>query len=192
MNGYSTLVVPLRQDHCSVLSAPPEMTDRFKAATGVRLGDAYASQTFCMADEVPGLLVGDFVHNALGFLMVRDRVRELLATHATAEIEWLPFRLLNHKGRVAEERAWIANVIGTCDCVDLARTTGTPKAGRPGQFLEITELHLDESRIDPQRNIFRIAARPRVVVVRDDLRAALEAAQTTGVRFAAMGEQVEL
>lgn len=192
MSRFSTLSVPYHPDHCAVFAAPESMTDRFKAATGVRMGDAYDAQRFRLADEAPGIVMSDFVHNALGFLMVKGRVRDLLAARATAEIEFLPFALLDHKGRVADPEAWIVNVLGTSDCVDLQRTVGTAKAGRTGQFLEITELHLDEARVDRQQNIFRIAARPRVIVVRDDLRAALEELGVTGARFTDMGQQVEL
>ena len=163
-------------------------------ARGVRMGESYpaAGIRFQMTSMVPGMKMTDVLQNALSYLMVTARMKALLEAHAKAEIEFLPFTLLNHKGRVASRECYIANVLGTVDCVDVERTEGRRSAMFPDTYDRITRLALDSARIDPKRNLFRIASQPQTFIVRDDLRAVLEKEGVTGAQYVAPGEPVDL
>jgi hypothetical protein len=167
--------------YCGVLQRPSEMAVKSPPAKGIRAGDRYEGpQRFQMAPEIPGILVPDVIRN-------------VLEEHATAEIEYLPFNLLDHKGRVASDDCYLGNVLGTVDCVDMERSEGTVGETRKGpRFERLTKLFLREDAIDPERNIFRIAPMPPVIVVREDLKAALEEAEITGAEFFPMGAEVRI
>jgi hypothetical protein len=121
--------------------------------------------------------------------MISGRLKALLEKEAGVEIEFLPFTLYNHKGRIAAEDCFIANVIGTRDCVDMKRTRGEKSIMSPGEFEAIFLLHLDPASVPPEEKLFRLNVRPNIFIIRDDLRATFEQHGITGIRYIAMGER---
>lgn len=192
-SSYSILRDELDDRYCGIWDYLDEFPDIENPAEGIPMRDTFpAGVRFQMARETPGLLIADVINNALGYLMVSAKGKAFLEAHAKAPIEWLRFTLLNHKARVASDDCWIANVLGTVDCVDLHRTKGEMSAVDPDEFMNITWLVLDPQRIPPDRNLFRIASLPSVMIVRDDLRKAMEAAPLTGVTFLELDADVDL
>jgi hypothetical protein len=85
--------------------------------------------------------------------------------------------------------SYIANVIGTIDCVDPAGTEADESYVRPGQFSGLFKLSLDPARIAPRAKLFRIKSKPTVLIIRDDLRSILDENGTSGVKYINMGEE---
>jgi hypothetical protein len=155
---------------------------------GLRLGDKYPpAVTFKMGSSYRGIVAGDLIQNELCYCMGSAKLKDILAREGGAEIEFLPFRLLNHK-RKASDECFIMNVIGSRDCADMARSEGQVSLSEPGTFFRLKRLHLDESKVDPAARIFRVQQEPFLIIVRDDLRAILEREGVTGARYVAMGE----
>ncbi len=180
-------------DFCSIYNCPDDFPYRGRPARGIKLGDKYTvKQTFQMAFEVGGIQVADVIHNAMGYLMVSGRLKKLLKMHCNAEIEFLPFTLLNHKGRIAREDLVMANIVGTVDCVDLENTIGDPEEFYEKTFCEINKLELDLSKIKENLNLFRIASQPCTIIIREDLRGIFESEGITGIEYLELGSEVEL
>ncbi|ATB34081.1 hypothetical protein MEBOL_007582 [Melittangium boletus DSM 14713] len=154
------------------------MADRYPM--GVRLD---------MAKRHRGLVVPDVIPNTILQYMVTGRLKTLLEKEAGVEIEFLPFMLYNHKGRVAAQDCFIANVIGTQDCADMTRTRGEKSIVSPGQFEALFLLYLTPDKIPADAKLFRPSVMPRLLIIRDDLRATLERSEITGIRYIAMGEK---
>jgi hypothetical protein len=57
----------------------------------------------------------------------------------------------------------------------------------PGTFSGIYRLALDPQRISTETRLFRLKQMPSVLIVRDDLRAVLDAGGLEGLRYIAMG-----
>lgn len=149
---------------------------------------------FQMAPEARGTQIGDVIPNAINYLMVSRRMQELLARHATAEIEFLPFTLLNHKGRVASDDLYIANVLGTREWADMERSMGARVTTIEGdrQFEHLRRLYLKDGEVDPHTNIFRVSAMPKLVLVREDLKHLFESEGITGAVFHPLGTKVDI
>lgn len=193
MAEYYILNADPNDDYCALYDFAEEFHDIEMPSDGVRMGELYAgNQTFRMADEVRGHLIADVINNAFGYLIVSSRLKKLLEVYATAEIEYLPIRIQNHKGRIASDDCFIVNIIGTVDCVDMERTEGTPDPVNEGWLMSIEELHLDTNRITPSLNLFRINVMPSVIIVRDDLRQRMEEEGINGAEFLEMGDEVSL
>ncbi|MCY1035243.1 hypothetical protein OV207_27600 [Corallococcus sp. BB11-1] len=170
-NKYFLLVSEVLDGHCAIFKMPDGMPDIHKPGLGVRMGDAYPSGLrFQRAKEEKGLKIADVIPNALGYLMVSARMKALLERHAGADIEFLRFTLLNHRGRVASEDCYIANVIGAQDCVDMARSEGDASEFNPRRLVFVRRLALDENKITPGARLFRTATVPSIPVVRGDLK----------------------
>jgi hypothetical protein len=155
------------------------------------MGEAYPSGLeFAMTKKEKGIRIADVIPNACGYFMVSARMKDLLEQHAQVEIELLRFTLLNHKGKVASDDCYIANVIGMVDCVDMGQTQGTPNPMRAGRFMYLRRLVLDEARIPPDRRLFRTRAVPEVLIIRDDLKQVFEREQVTGPTYPPVGSDV--
>lgn len=191
--SYSILSSQAGPDDCAVYRLPPELPCPISPSQGDPLGELYPpAQRFHMAPEVAGIRVPDVIDNALGYWMIGGRLKTLLQEHSSARIEFLRFTLINHKGRVAGDDLWIANVLGRVDCVDRRNTLGAPHPVLAGQLQRIDRLVLDPARIPPGLDLFRIDVRPRVLIVRDDLRAVLERARIDGLAFLELDTPVRL
>lgn len=188
---YSLLRWEVLDGYCAIFDFADGMKQTFKPATGVRMGDAYPQGTrFKMAKEERGLKIADVIPNALGYFMVSAKMKELLERHSGVEIEFLRFTLLNHRGRVASEDCYIANVIGTHDCVDLQKSDGDRNALIAHRFMYVRRLVLAEDKIDPQAPLFRTTTVPQVMIVRDDLEDIFEKEGVTGPTFYPVGSDV--
>jgi hypothetical protein len=193
MPRFSILTAQEGGGACCVFRFPKDLEDVFSAAQGERLGADYPDGLrFHMAAEAPGLRVLDVIDNALTYLMVTEKVKTLLERHATAEIEHLRFTLVNHKGRVASDRCYIVNVIGTLDAMDRYQSRGVDHPILQGQLVELHRLVLHEDRIGPETNLFRLATFPAAILIRDDLRAILDREGVTGAAYLEQGQDIRL
>ncbi|WP_434391784.1 imm11 family protein [Melittangium boletus] len=182
-------------EYCQIWKFPSGMPHIHRPSCGIGFASDYPEgMTFSMAPEVPAIRVADVIPNTFGYLLVSGRLKELLAQHATEPIEFLTFTLLNQRGRVASKDCYIANVLGTRDWADIDKSVGarftTPEGTR--QFNRIRRLYLKDEMVIPTVNMFRIAAMPKLILVREDLKALMEAAGMTGAVFHALGTKVDI
>ncbi|NMO22133.1 hypothetical protein HPC49_36135 [Pyxidicoccus fallax] len=190
-HSYFILNQTINDENCLIDDLPrPLKKTAWAASEGIRMGDTYPSGVrLQMSNRFRGMVVPDLIPNTLLKHMVSGRLKALLEKEAGVEIEFLSFALYNHKGRVAAQDCFIANVIGTQDCADMAKTEGEPSIISPGKFEALFKLALDPERVPPEARLFRLEVMPRVLVIRDDLRSVLEQNGITGIQYIAMGEQ---
>ncbi|MCP3163682.1 imm11 family protein [Myxococcus qinghaiensis] len=180
---------------CQIWKFPTALPKFHRPSRGIAMGSEYpAGLRFQMAPEVKGNLIADVVPNALGYFMVSKRMKELLSQHATADIEYLPFSLLNTKGRVVADDLHIVNVLGTRDWADIDRSFGARRTSLEGEreFERIRRLYLRDDAVDPSTNLFRLGAMPKLILMREDLREHFERAGMTGAVFHGLGVKVDI
>ncbi|MBJ6763675.1 hypothetical protein JGU66_23135 [Myxococcaceae bacterium JPH2] len=184
-----------KPEYCQVWKYPSALSNFYKPTVGKPLGTEYPQGlSLQMAPEVPGSKIPDAIPNTLGYLLVSARMKELLASHATEPIEFLRFSLLTHKGRPASDDCYIANVVGTRPWGDMERSMGarvTSPSGEP-QFDRLRRLYLKDAELDPKVNLFRLSMMPRVILVREDLKALMEAQGMQGTVFYPLGTKVDI
>ncbi|HZH13164.1 MAG TPA: DUF1629 domain-containing protein [Archangium sp.] len=183
---------PLSTPEFCKLGKCPEPFDRqtWRIAKGQPMGEHHPSRVRLDMDKRhAGLVVPDLVFNNSHLHISTRRLKDLLERESGASIEFLPVAIHDHKGRVANEDCYIANVLGTRDCVDRSRSEFKESALKPGQFSQLRKLQLDPERVDPEAKLFRIQDMPAVVIIRGDLRAALDKEGMTGAGYIAMGEK---
>lgn len=188
---YYVLQYSADPQYCVITDLPKGLPHSHYAVDGISLAKTKYDYVFDMAASRPGIVVADAIKNTLGYTLVSARMKELLAKHATAEIEFTPCKLKNHKKRFVTEELFIANVLGTLDCVDRAKTVGREDPVNPGRYMSITQLAFDD-RINPAVNLFRLAVRPKYLIFREDLKAIVEAGALTGLVFSRVGDKVRL
>jgi hypothetical protein len=194
MSDYFILNAEFTPEYCSIIKCPPSLDDQtWRIADGERMGEHYPPKIrFDMSKEHDGIVVPDFIHNTLHLPMVSGQLKALLEKESGAEIEFLPFTLYNHRGRVAAEGCHIANLLGSLDCVDRRRTEGDESFITPGTYSGLFRLYLSAEQLPPTAKLFRLASMPSVIIIREDLRALLEQQGISGVEYIAMGEECML
>jgi hypothetical protein len=176
-HAFSILAGCREPSCCAVYRLPDALPKPMRAAVGLPMVDQCPQDLeLRMADEAPGIQIPDAIDNALGYLLVSGRLRALLEAETEPPIEFLPFRLIDHKGRVAADDTAIGNVLLTVDCIDRNRSRGIDNPLRPHEFMRLERLELRPDAIPRDVQIFRLATRPSVILIRDDLRAAMDAA----------------
>ncbi|QSQ26648.1 hypothetical protein JY651_17690 [Pyxidicoccus parkwayensis] len=183
------------QVYCQIWKLPDDLPRSHRPARGIPMGSEYpADLKFQMAPEARGNQIADVIPNALNFLMVSNRVRHLLSQHSKANIEFLRFILLNHKGRVASDELYIANVLGTREWADMERSMGARVTTLEGtrEFEHLRRLYLKDGEVDPDVGVFRISAMPKLVLVHEELKRLLESEGVTGAVFHPVGTKVDI
>jgi hypothetical protein len=160
---------------------------------GEALGDGWPDGLkYRMAPFAKGIEIPDLIPNTLGYTMMSERLKALIAERSKTKVEWLRFTILNHKGRKAADNLWVANVLTIVDAIDRDRTIGEPYPAKPEWYLVTDELYIRPEKVDPALDMFRLGEMPRRIIVRDDLKSAIEKAGMTGTLFHPMGAKVEL
>lgn len=190
----SEYVIPLADienaGYCSVRKFPEEMPAIHRPVIGKRMEDLYRDEVaFQMSPRFGGKVATDYLNNTLGYFMISQRFRKMLEDSSTAEIEYLPIKLIDQKGRDTKKEYYIANVIGTIECIDDARTEGTRDPMRPETYQFASRIYLDESKLE-DLSVFRPASIPERIVFRRDLAESCAQLGLTGMKFYEQGDEL--
>ncbi len=192
-DNYFILGSDNNQETCGVWEWLERFDKLYRPARGVEMGDIYPSDVkFQMSKDKPGMLVSDYLDSALSYMMVTKRFKEVLEDEISSGIEYLPFTLLNHRGRVADPECYIVNVLGTIDCLDWERTEGEPDPMHDDRLQFIDKLFLLEGKIPENLKLFRLKAMPELMIIRKDLKDRLLAEGLTGMQFHRLEEELDL
>lgn len=189
---YHTISMNVDPRYCLLMDDPRVHPKPFRLTKGIRTdNECQPGAKYPMSREHPGMGVPDCVNNAFGLFMISAKLKALLEAEAGLEAEFIPIVILNHKGRVASNEHVIANPIGSIDCVNAKATVGSKSDLPPGTYHSIAKLVLDPERIPADRRLFRISARPRIIVIRDDLKQVFAAAGITGMCIQKTGTDID-
>lgn len=114
-------------------------------------------------------------------LVFSKRLRDLLQNIAVDNIQYFDFDIVDPKTNDVYTDYKIANVVGLVDCVD--KSESDLKYFNSGNIKRIRKLVLDESKIPPELNVFRLSNRSTLTIVRQSVKDAVVNAGITGCVF---------
>lgn len=129
------------------------------------------------------MLLADNLQNADYLIVASKKLKEFLESRSLKKVEYLPVTILDHKGRVASPDYFIVHPIDPVDCLDLDKCSPTHSTIDPEDITYIEELVLDESKVDPERELFKAKNFYIPTLVRQDLVEAIEAEGFDGVQL---------
>lgn len=192
MSAFFMLAPPplTQRQYCVLQDVPKDVRNMDLPARGDSIkGKLTEVRDYKMSAAAKGIQVADIIANAYTLLMVTEKLKDLLEAHAQgAQIEYLAFRLLNHKMRVAADPCYIVNVLGRIDCADPAKSEGVEDP-EYGEYFIARKLTLIDAKVPKDRNIFRTKLFPPGIWVREDLKKVLEKNKVV-CRFIASGEDI--
>jgi len=160
--------------------------DSYLLCEGVSVKSWFPTDSvFQLADDY-GMQLTDSIPNTLNLLIVSEKLKGVLEEKSGAEIEFLPVHLRNHKGRLVAEPYFIANPLGTVECVDRERSQFRTSSIRPDQVFRFFRLAVDTAKIPPDARLFRLKEQTDLILVRQDLADEILRAGCNGMLFLEM------
>jgi hypothetical protein len=164
------------EDYCFSDNGPGPIIDSHDLKVGVRVADEYpdgiGDVELRLGEDYPGLTLPSFIGNTDRMLVVSSEALAILQRHELGEVEVIPFKLINHKGRVHSTDYVFLNPIGTFDGLDLSRTECDRR--KNGTIRTITKYVLSSAKLAGLPQLFRPREMPNAYIwgqsVVDDLR----------------------
>jgi hypothetical protein len=102
------------------------------------------------------------------FPVVSAKAKDFFAGESAGKIEFLPIKIINHKGRVASDSYFVVNPLDIVDCID--KDASVVKMNPINKQIKgCKQLVLKADAIPPELKIFRLKDWPDVVVIRREL-----------------------
>lgn len=163
---------------------------RFKLREGMPLADEFPSDAaYRMNDDYPDALeLHAFLHNLDSQLVVNEAARDFLDAHGVQDVEYLPVRVINHKGRTVPTAYFVVNLLRHVDCIDQEQTQFVWDSLDDELMDQVANLTIDEARIDPEARLFRLQHLTSVIVIRRDLAAQLREAGFRGFALSELAD----
>lgn len=179
------------QEYCFT-DNEPDPIDSYDLEIGVRVADEYPAGfdevTLQLGAGHPGLELPSFIGNTDHMLIVSREAAGIIRSHDVGEVEEIPFKLVDHGGRVHSEDYVFLNPIGTHDCLDMDRTVC--KRHDDGAIMKITRFVLSGAKLRRGScpRLLRPREAPREYFFAEALVAALRNAGCTNFVFAELDQ----
>jgi uncharacterized protein DUF1629 len=111
----------------------------------------------------------DHLYNLDDLTVVSPRLTAFLEKLSLPAIEFLPVKIIDHKGKVASADYAIVNAYNVYDCIDRDKTKIIWNNIDPELIMTATDLTLDESKLDPAVPIFRVKHLAHFLFVRENI-----------------------
>jgi hypothetical protein len=134
----------------------------------------------------------DFLGNIEGVLVVSQKAKDLLIQEGVQAVEYLPVKIINHKGRATKEAYYIAHQIDLQDCLDLKKSQYERNDIDPEFISTVEKMVIAEDKIAPNRMLFRMKQFPKVPIIHRKLAQSIKGAGLTGVYFGEIKSYPEL
>jgi hypothetical protein len=168
--------------------------DSYHFALGTQLASTFPDNVQIRMDpNTPrDNVLTDYLQNIDSILVVSDRLKTFFEERHLKCVEYLPVTILDHKGKPARARYFIANTYDHVDCLDV--TVSKPKYGhiRKESIKSVQRLVLDPQRVDAERELFVIKNFSGPILVRTALANAITQAKFTGIQWRKLEEYSRL
>lgn len=169
--------------YCTIRA--PEVDRIWELSKGIsRVGDL-GDGIECKMDPRRPKDVGlaDNVRGA-GFPVVSRALKQSLERDLTHNrVEFIPVRLVNHKGRVASDQYYVLNPLDIVDCIDLEESGVEWNRISPSSISYCKALVLKEEAIPEGFTVFRLKRWENNILARADVVSDLQSSNLTGLVF---------
>lgn len=128
------------------------------------------------------VLTDDLVIHRRRCIVHSERLIDVLRGAGASQIDYHACRLVNTRDASVYRTHWAANLLDVIHCIDEAASAIERDDEEPAEIYTIRRLELLEQRLGDVP-MFRLGERPNTVIVHERIKAAVEGAGMTGVRF---------
>ncbi len=157
------------QAHYGFLQGYEEGGFRFKKCEPMA-ADFPSDAFYKMSDDYPeNVELVDVLHVLNNTLVVSGEAKNVLESAGVADVEFFSVRVLNHKGRAVKRDYFVANALKKIDCIDKDKTVFKWHPIDKTMMKNVSNLTIDESKIDGNVTLFRMQHLPLFLWVRKDV-----------------------
>lgn len=192
MNYY--LVLPINNgEYCLLDAMPGDIEDSWYFSEGIKYELPFPDDAVFKFDDIsPAVQVSDYLENCDQILVLSEKLKDLVEKNCSFPTEFFEVSILNHKKReVKGIKYYLANIIGTIDCVDESKTEGMFSSFNEGMYDSINKIYFDETKIQEGAKIFRTKSFPSVMIVSEEIKKMFEKEGITGIKYAGEGEELD-
>lgn len=136
---------------------------------------------FRLSEPLQGTLTDHLSADGIPGLVFSDKLCRLLYNMMVANLQYFPLTIINTPNGETYEGYKIANVIGVLDCID--KKASDMEYFDDGDIEFINKLVIDEAKIPPEFDFFRLSGRTTLVLVSQVVKDAIVGAGMTGCIF---------
>lgn len=168
---------------CKILEVEG-VADSFELAEGVSRAAGWPEDALCRMDprKPKDIELADSLLGAK-LLVVSGRVKKALDDAQVNNVELLPIRIVDHKGRVASSDYFIVNPQDVCDCIDIDGSGVEWNPIDPGSICGCDALMLREDAVPASYKVFRLHHWRNMIVIRRELAESMRALGLSGLSF---------
>lgn len=177
---FMILAVPFSNESARFDEDVKGISDEWLLMRGKKMGDHFPTDAvWPISKRKGGTKLNDFVPNIFSRLVVSSRARERIQAKQ-ANIEWLPVKILDRKGKPAHSTYFIANVLEHHDCINRKKSRFEVDPMSRGQIQFFTKVVLETKKIPDQVVLFRMGEAKTHYVIRSTFALELAEAGLTG------------
>lgn len=117
------------------------------------------------------------------FLVISGKAKQLIEQETTDKIEFLPIKIMNHKGRVASEDYFVVNPLDVVDCIDKDASAVVLDSFNKDMIDGCARLVLKEAAIPKGSKIFRTKFWSGRILIHRELARKMQDAGLTCMNF---------
>lgn len=142
-----------------------------------------ADATFAMDPERPtATILTDNLFNTDRLIVISSRLRTLIESFHPRSVEFLPVKVLDHKGKPAPGDYSILHPIDTVDCLDAAASGAKWGKIVKTRIDSVQRIVLAPGKVPEDRVIFKTSTFTKVALIRRDVAEAIVDSRFTGFR----------
>lgn len=188
---YYTFTHSLDPRAAEIVDLPDKVEKYYFLSDGIPVASYLPPSTELSLYSGAGDMLTDFVGNPDRVLYVSQRARDLMLQQGLSEdlVEYLPFILVDKRGRRLQEQYFIANPLLRVPCLERSLSKYRLNSDDPNDIGRIHVLHLVED-LPQEARLFRVAEFTRLMVIRSDLLETLQHAGLTGLHVQPVGTRL--
>ena len=174
------------EDGCCVCGSLENVEDSHKVKRGISVAEYFPDNAFFqMSPDFPkDIKLVDNIRNRGGFVLVSRGIKNMIeGANNVNHVEYLPVKIINHKGRIASKDYFIINPLDICDAIDFDQSEIKWNNINPDIISSCAKLVLKKNNIPYDFKIFRLKYFPRRVLLRRDLAEKIGKGGFTGIAF---------
>jgi hypothetical protein len=168
----------------AALLPPHGVADSFELNRGVSRSAGWPTDVYSkMNDRFPKDIALADSMDATGVTVISRKLKDFLVAAAVQNVEFLPLKIINHKGKVAADDYSIVNPVGLVDCIDTKASGAKFNALKKDMMLSCKQLVLKTDQIPDGAAVFRPKSMPTIILMQADLTKKLTGAKFSGFLF---------
>ncbi|MEP1446870.1 MAG: DUF1629 domain-containing protein [Paraglaciecola sp.] len=157
---------------------------------GIELANKFPDDVYfdMHPDRPHDTLLVDSLFNTDKERVISESLKKFLVAKKSPNLEFLPVKIMDHKGKFIEDKYFIMNVLDHQNCLDYDASEAEISLINDKTIDSVEQIVLLDEKVNDNFDIFRICDFPSATLVSESLAKELEDNGFTGIEFLPLDE----